>query len=343
MRNPLANCLAALVVTGALCSNALALDYYSTSAAQQSSPQTFRLLDQPAMPPVDAVPLPGALPSPIAAPPPFTSPAPVAVAQLPAPNPTWATSTPATNYVPPTSDCPTEPLPGCPSIATWYTRIDYFHWNERIDGADFVNESGPLFTLGYERRVNRERFRAEFFGSQVQSSSEIDLGGGILDPLHAHTNYLGLRAEYELLFEPQTLPELDFFLGLGTRFWIRDLPDAFTDGGLFVMGYQETWWTIYPYFGMETRQLPQPDLQWYGRGRIGLTAVTYQNLNVDPAVTLYPLPGIEAQAEGGLRGQRLFVGAYFEALSWSQSAVVRGWYQPTSRMFTVGVKTGVSF
>ncbi len=36
--------------------------------------------------------------------------------------------------------------------SSWYTRIDYFHWNERLDDADFVNEYGTPVT--YERVVD---------------------------------------------------------------------------------------------------------------------------------------------------------------------------------------------
>ena len=45
--------------------------------------------------------------------------------------------------------------------ASWYTRVEYFHWNERIAGQDFVNEGGALFTLGYSRQIGIERYRAE--------------------------------------------------------------------------------------------------------------------------------------------------------------------------------------
>ena len=32
--------------------------------------------------------------------------------------------------------------------STWYTRVDYFNWNERMAGMTPVNEYGTLFTLG---------------------------------------------------------------------------------------------------------------------------------------------------------------------------------------------------
>ena len=48
--------------------------------------------------------------------------------------------------------------------STWYFRQETFHWNERLGGADFVNEYGPLSTLGYQHRSGIERFRFEIFG-----------------------------------------------------------------------------------------------------------------------------------------------------------------------------------
>jgi hypothetical protein len=226
--------------------------------------------------------------------------------------------------------------------SNWYTRIDYFHWNERSGGADFVNEDGPLFTLGYLRRVGIERFRAEVFGSQVHYKADIDFGNGDVEPLSSHTNYLGVRGEYDLLIEPGAWPLLTFSTGIGTRYWIRDLPDDFTASGNFVEGYQETWWTIYPYLGVETREVPGHDFEFYGSGRIGVTAITLERATLND-VALYPKPGVIGQLEAGIRGEHLFVGAFFEGFSWQQSAVVRGWLQPNSKMYTVGLKTGFYF
>jgi hypothetical protein len=125
--------------------------------------------------------------------------------------------------------------------------------------------------------------------------------------------------------------------------WVRDLPNAFTLDGGFVLGYQETWWTIYPYIGLESKPDRQAEIEWYGRSRIGLSALTLESVDVTPAVILYPRSGMTGQAEGGLRGQRLFAGAFFEFLGWSQSGVKRYTLQPDSKMLTVGLKTGVHF
>jgi len=226
--------------------------------------------------------------------------------------------------------------------STWYTRVDYFHWNERFEGEDFVNEDGTLVTLGYVRRVGPERFRIELFGGDVHYQGFGQYDDGTLETLSSSTGYLGVRGEYDLLFEPEWLPKLTFFLGIGTRFWIRDLRDGISDLGSPVIGYQETWWTIYPYFGMEKRRVLRDGIEFYGSGRIGFTAVTYQHVSLDDT-TLYPRPGITGQLEFGLRGRRVFLSAFFEAMAWGESAVVRDACQPDSTMCTVGLRAGFCF
>jgi hypothetical protein len=231
--------------------------------------------------------------------------------------------------------------------STWYARADYFHWNERLDGADFVNEYGLLSTVGYQRRNGPERFRFELFGSTVNYRGAAMYEDGSSEPLSSTTNYLGVRGEYDLLLEPDCWPQVSFFIGIGTRFWIRDLVNGFTEFGDPVMGYQESWWTIYPYLGVEKRRVLGDGMEFYGSARIGCTAVTYERVSYFD-VTLYPKAGIEGQAEVGLRSRRLFVAGFFEAMTWRQSSIVRDTLQrdtlqPDSRLFTVGLKTGFSF
>jgi len=227
--------------------------------------------------------------------------------------------------------------------STWYTRVDYFHWNERMDGADLVNEDGTLLTLGYVRRIGVERFRAELFGGAMNYDGYGQFDDGTIEPLKSDTNYLGLRGEYDLLLEPDCWPTVSFFVGIGTRFWIRDLPDGMTTLGNDVWGYQETWWTIYPYIGMEKRRTFDNGCEFYASGRIGCTAVTYQFASFTDSAALYPRPDLMGQLECGIRSRHLFLSANFETLAWGESPVVRDTLQPYSRMFTVGLKTGLSF
>jgi hypothetical protein len=226
--------------------------------------------------------------------------------------------------------------------STWYTRIEYYHWGESLNGANFVSENGPLYTLGYQRRIGSERFRAEIFGSQVRYNSTLQFNDGTTEPLVSQTDLLGVRAEYDFLFQPDWPPPINFFAGIGTRAWIRNLPDFTTDGGDFIRGYQETWWTTYPYIGIESRHDESADVEFYGRGRVGLVAITYEHLTLHEA-TLFPGPGVTAQVELGFRGENLFLAGYAEVFTWRQSGEARNLVQPSSLLLTVGLRTGLSF
>ena len=67
------------------------------------------------------------------------------------------------------------------------------------------------------------------------------------------------------------------------------------------MGYQETWWTMYPYLGMETHTPAGDDLELYSESRVGTTAMTYQFASINDR-PLWPKAGVIANAELGLRG-----------------------------------------
>ncbi len=118
-------------------------------------------------------------------------------------------------------------LAGPLTESSWYVRADYYHWNERLGGGDFVNEDGLLTTLGYVHRRGPERFRFELFGGSIHYDGEAMFDGGGTEPLTSTTDILGVRGEYDFLIEPEILPRLSFFLGIGTRIWVRDLQDGF--------------------------------------------------------------------------------------------------------------------
>ena len=124
------------------------------------------------------------------------------------------------------------------SESSWYYRLESFYWNERSGGVDFVNEAGPISTLGYLHRFGQERVRFELFGGTVSYDGAAmftdDNGNSYNEPYHQSfgTNYLGVRAEYDLLIEPAAWTRARLLLGVGTRFWIRDLRDAVTLPGL---------------------------------------------------------------------------------------------------------------
>jgi hypothetical protein len=226
--------------------------------------------------------------------------------------------------------------------SAWYTRVDYFHWNEQIDGADFVNEYGTLITLGYCRTIGFERFRGEVFGGTMHYLGGVQFDDGTTEPFFSITDYIGLRAEYDLLFEPTWWSETTLFLGVGTRFWFRDLPGGTTASGDTVLSYQESWWTFYPYIGLEKRRSLENKFEFFSSVKIGIIPFTYEHVSLDD-VSLHPGTGFMSQAEFGFRGRNAFLSAYFEVMTWSQSGIVQDWLQPKSTMETIGMRAGFSF
>jgi hypothetical protein len=234
------------------------------------------------------------------------------------------------------------PWQPCDYRSSWYTRVEYFHWNERANGADFVNEHGALTTLGYVHRFGRERVRAEVFGGSVDYRGGAQYDDGTNVPLKAITNYLGAKTELEVLAEPDSIPWLTFVGGVGSRFWFRDLADGWDDSGGYVQGYQETWWTLYPYIGIEKRRQPYDGWELYGSTRIGITAITYNHATFDDSI-VYPRLGVTSLSEFGIRGSHFQLGSTCELFTWSASASARGSYQPASNMLLIGLKTGWMF
>ncbi len=228
--------------------------------------------------------------------------------------------------------------------STWYFRQDAYYWNERVGGEDFVKESGPLSTLGYMHRSGVERIRFELFGGTMSYDGGAQDGYGNYEPYHDSfgTDYLGFRGEYELLVEPDSWNCLRAFVGIGTRFWLRNLNDSFTPSGSPVWGYQESWWTVYPYVGLETKESKEPGPQLFFSARVGATPLTYQYATYFETV-VYPKCGVTGQAELGVRCKNYSISAFLEGMTWGKSAMVRDTYQPESRMLTIGGKVAYTF
>jgi hypothetical protein len=239
--------------------------------------------------------------------------------------------------------------------SSWYTRVDYFHWNERVGSADFVNESGALFTLGYERRIGSERFRAEFFAGDMRYDGGLQLDDGSTEPATSRTRYRGFGGEYEHLCEPTWWPDGMFLLGIGSRFWIRDIRGGFGAFSDWSDETQETWWTLYPYVGLERWWSLGSGLELFSSLRVGTTALTYNYSNAYN-LPVYPRLGVVGGLEFGLRGQRLSLSGSCEVMTWAQSAdqyfsstdsngnfIIAAVNQPTSTMFLLGGKLGYSF
>ena len=149
------------------------------------------------------------------------------------------------------------------------------------------------------------------------------------------------------MIEPSFLPDNRFVLGLGSRFWYRQLPSGTDTSGDPIIGYEETWWTIYPYLGWEGRHEISMETEWFASLRLGLTAFTHEEVSYFD-VSLRPQPGITGQADVGVRGRHYSLAVHFEAMTWAQSSYVQdGWgdviCQPDSQMYTVGLTGGCHY
>ena len=254
---------------------------------------------------------------------------------------TWSMSYPISPYAP-------KGYPGWgpgalfqPAESTFYTRADYYHWTETAHGKNLLDEQGPLYTVGYTRTGGEQRLRVELFGGVVSYHGQT-FGGNQTLYLNNQTTYYGGRIEYDLFFNMPNYQNGLWFLGLGTRLWHRSLPSTTVDG-TFVQGYGETWVTLYPYIGIETRHDPTRVCEFYGRTRIGITAYTHNHAGSPLNTGVQPLAGPTALLEEGIRWTNFSVSAWVEVFGFYASHSHNDLYQPTSTLLTLGAKAAYSF
>jgi hypothetical protein len=228
-----------------------------------------------------------------------------------------------------------------------YARIDYFTWKEFVDYAQVLEETGPLVTIGYLREGIHTRIRAELFGGDMDYSGETMDGV----PLDSSTGYFGGRFDFDLLARrPTPGGFVEFFAGMGTRVWQRDLKSGFDEIGRSVISYQEDWWTIYLYGGLGVSRALSPTLELYASARAGATIFTRQRISLWDEY-LQPRAGFTGAMEFGLRGKHLAMAVRMETMAWGESNTVAsydgydwwGVYQPESESSTIGLSVAYTF
>jgi hypothetical protein len=226
----------------------------------------------------------------------------------------------------------------------WYARFDYYSWKEQYLGDNLVDEHGTLYTVGYVRTNGAKRVRAEFFtGTMNYTPGDLPRSTYQLDTT---SRVMGTRVEFELLWDVHIndCVTLNFFSGIGGRFWIRDIQDRQVTSDIWIDGHQEDWFTLYPYIGMERRWNYDPCMDFFLSCRIGSTAWTYQSCSELGGPVLHPQACMTGQIEFGLQYQEhLVVSLYFDAMTWVHSGVVDDTFQPNSQLYTTGIKLGLSF
>jgi hypothetical protein len=152
-------------------------------------------------------------------------------------------------------------------------------------------------------------------------------------------DYVGVRGELDILFQSEWFPRSNLIAGLGTRYWhkrVHSVTAHHRMGSTRLPAYNEDWWTIYPYLGIETKKTEHGDWRPYGSARLGLTAFTMVNNSI------HPTPGIMAQFEAGFSNQESSVGLYYDLATWGSDGSGRD-YQPAAGMGFFGIKFGLLY
>ncbi len=237
-----------------------------------------------------------------------------------------------------------------PIELSFYTRFDYLQWNTRENGVVLNSENGTLYTLGYLLCKDAERVRVELFAGTVPHNDTTADD----QPVHTSAEHIGGRIEYEYCWDIdfEGLPPFVFFAGIGTRAWNRTVYNGITPSEEIWAGSGQTWWTIYPYFGLEKHWLCNNGNDFYAAGRFGFTAFNYLYISDQPNVpAYYPQANITGQAELGWRRNHFFCSAYFEAMSWQKSLDVHYHgdttstmhHYPSTQMYVTGLKFGLTY
>ena len=239
----------------------------------------------------------------------------------------------ATSSTPPPIETAVSPRP-------WsvYASVQAFHWREEYRDRELLEEEGPLFGLGVDFRRRWFRSRLELFGGTVEYDGETQGG----DPVETDTNYLGGLGEFDFFVltglrdDPPTLGRfyVDPYLGLGMRYWARDIEDRDD-----ARGYREDWFTAYIHAGADVVAPLRGDGRWYAGARFGYSLYNYESVD-EFDVELNPGRGPRVRVETGLDWESLKAAVFFEWVRFAKSDEEDGYFQPESTMAILGLNVG---
>lgn len=204
-----------------------------------------------------------------------------------------------------------------------YLKSGYFTWDEKLNGATFVKETGALFGAGVEHK-------GEVGGLNLAELAEV--WGGSLNydghdltnttKIDSDTSYLGTREEVSLGFRLPATSSISFepFVGVGHKFWIR------TRSG-------EDWNSIYTKLGIGSEVGVGAHtvfakagllLPLYTRNHVSLASAGYSDVVTEPK----SLPS--AFAEAGVKRGAFALSVEYEGMRFGESAKV-----PTTRLSAI--------
>lgn len=247
-------------------------------------------------------------------------------------------------------------LPACAGSwedVTPYFSTRYFTWQEEIGGRRLLKESGALFSIGaVAGYLTNSSFiltgRGELFGGEVGYSGETQPPDE--KPVRTDVAYFGTRGELDAGYRVGSAQfRVAPFVGIGHRWWLRDLQDTTSTDGGAVSGYTEMWQTIYGRTGVRGELAPSAQLTIVAEG--GAKYPFYTGNSVDFAgsgvTTFRPGARWSAFAETGLAYRSVRLTMNYEGFRFSQSPWKRvgdtNYFQPRSSSDIFGASLGWTF
>lgn len=232
-----------------------------------------------------------------------------------------------------------------------FLSIDRYSWREFSDGRRLLKETGELVSggvvLGGRASLLTFRGKAELFGGEVDYDGETQAPDPV--PVRTEVNYFGIRNQLDLgyLFRAGALRG-EPLVGIGHRWWIRDLEDSRSATGEPVSGYSEIWQTAYARLGARAAYRAER-LDLFAEG--GALYPFYTGNSVDFVgtgdVTFHPRGRVSGFAEAGVAWNGAKLSLHYEGFRWSRSGAKavgdRFFFQPNSRSDLVGVSLGWNF
>lgn len=236
---------------------------------------------------------------------------------------------------------------------TVYATSGYFTWNEKIDGADFINERGMMTGLGIARNGT--------VLDMLLMEGLVEIWGGNLDydghdvtntrPLNSDTTYLGTREELAAAAPWPVTGKLAAgpLVGAGHKFWIRTRSS-------------EDWNLVYGKIG-GTATYTAGEWQLLAKGGIAYPLYTRSHVSLESAgyedVVTRPRGEAAPFAEVSVRREAWSLGVRYEEMRFAESprvatrttgqpgngvAVIDSHaFQPASTSKLIGVKVEYHF
>jgi hypothetical protein len=229
-----------------------------------------------------------------------------------------------------------------------YVKVESFTWKEFDGGEELLEETGPIFGLGFSNRST--------IGNWFVFSEKIELFMGTVDydgqtqsgtPVTTDTEYLGCLLEINFGGKIVSSEKfsLEPFAGLGYRWWTRDLQDTST-----AYGYEEEWSSFYTRLGLHAESQVSNRFKLFAQAGIKYPLVNRNEAKLSRFgirdVTLEPENELSYFADAGFKTGHFMLSIYYEGMRFDESDpddTYGAFIQPESEADIFGARIGFTF